>query len=54
MDSQVDLRRIRFARLTWFVRLEPAVVVGGLLVAVVVALAVLAPLISPHDPLAQV
>lgn len=54
MDSQVDLRRIRFARLTWFVRLEPAVLVGGLLVAVVVALAVLAPLISPHDPLAQV
>ncbi|HLY13904.1 MAG TPA: ABC transporter permease [Candidatus Limnocylindrales bacterium] len=35
-------------------RLEPLVLVGGSLVALIVLLAVLAPWISPHDPLAQV
>ena len=33
---------------------EPAVVIGGVIVLVVSLLAVLAPLVSPHDPLAQV
>jgi peptide/nickel transport system permease protein len=35
-------------------RPEPAVVVGGGIVAALVVLALLAPWISPHDPLAQV
>jgi len=35
-------------------RLEPAVLVGGVLVVAIVVLAVLAPWVSPHDPLAQV
>src|SRR5450432_2923999 len=35
-------------------RLGPTVVIGGGIVLVVTVLAVLAPLISPHDPLAQV
>ena len=43
------------ARPAWSLRrLEPLVLVGGSLVALIVLLAVLAPWISPHDPLAQV
>jgi len=43
------------ARAAWDLRrLEPTTVVGGTLVVAIVVLAILAPWISPHDPLAQV
>jgi peptide/nickel transport system permease protein len=43
------------ARSGWNLRrLEPTVLIGGTLVLAIALLAVLAPLISPHDPLAQV
>ena len=43
------------ARPAWHVRrIEPSVALGGTLVLAIVLLAVLAPWISPHDPLAQV
>jgi peptide/nickel transport system permease protein len=42
-----------FGARRWFGRLDPAAVVGLVLTACFIAMALLAPLIMPHDPLAQ-
>ena len=42
-----------FAGLRAFAREDPAALIGGILLAIIVASALLAPVIAPHDPLTQ-